>query len=94
MKKLWNEYIQNQPKAQPNWDRNAPRPMPPAKPNTSKKKPKVKQKSKHRKKPEPVPFENVEFKTPPLTPPVAKLEPVKSEVKKDNEFWDFYDKGK
>jgi len=42
-----------------------------------------------------VPFENIEFVTPPLTPQPTLPEPVvpdNVDFKKDDEFWEFYDK--
>lgn len=71
MKKSWNDYLSSQPKAEVNWSRNAapkPKPQPdPPKPKPVKKKPA--QKQENPSKPE---FEEIVFKTPPITPPDRK----------------------
>ncbi|KAL4240844.1 hypothetical protein ACF0H5_001630 [Mactra antiquata] len=38
-------------------------------------------------------MEDFKFETPPITPPPEKVPIVANNNKKDNEFWDFYDKG-
>lgn len=95
MDKDYEEFIQTLPKLDANWDKNA-RPQ----------KPKVAQipnpVKKVKKKNRPVPpktkepaFEDVVFVTPPMTPQPQPdtFVPHKSENRRDDEFWDFYDKG-
>ncbi|XP_061182112.1 uncharacterized protein LOC133190472 isoform X1 [Saccostrea echinata] len=91
MKKSWNDYFTNLPKAEANWNRNAaPKPKPA--PNPTKQKPVKKKPTQKQENPAKPEFEEVVFETPPITPPpdqgTVKLAPTK-----DNEFWDFYDKG-
>lgn len=72
----------------PNWDRDAKRPPPPPPAPVEKPKPRPKPKPK---KPDVV-IEDIEFKTPPMTPPPPKPDIKKvPEFKRDDEFWDFYD---
>ncbi|KAK3089590.1 hypothetical protein FSP39_004860 [Pinctada imbricata] len=93
MKKRWNEYLDNVPKAEANWNRSAKRQRP---------EPAVQQKPKSTKRPQQIKpkeqekpaFEEVKFVTPPVTPPPqggkVQLAPKAS---KDEEFWKFYDQG-
>lgn len=92
MRKL-DEYEESRPKFTANWDRDAKRPPPPPKPVEKKPKPKPKPQPKQ---PTPKPesdivFEDIEFVTPPLTPPPAPREPPPTKVVEDDDFWDFYD---
>lgn len=92
LKKLWDEYQNAQPKAQVNWDRNArapvkPVPIEPVKPKPKKQPPKPKESKQKESE-----FEEIKFVTPPITPPPEKVT-LAPKAGKDNEFWDFYDKG-
>ena len=92
MKKRWVEYLENQPKAKANWDRNAKAPPKPILKDTAKakqKKPPPKTKETKPSEPE---FEDIKFVTPPVTPPPEKIK-LAPKAGKDNEFWDFYEKG-
>lgn len=93
MKKSWNDYLSSQPKAEVNWNRNAA-PKPKAPPDPPKPKPVKKKPAQKQENPSKPEFEEIVFKTPPITPPPdqgpVKLAP---KAKRDNEFWDFYDKG-
>jgi hypothetical protein len=92
MKKLWNEFLDGQPKAQANWDRTAKAPpksiiKEPVK--TRQRKPTQKPKETKQKESE---FEEIKFVTPPVTPPPEKVT-LAPKAGKDNEFWDYYDQG-
>ena len=93
MKRRWGEYLNSQPKLQPNWDRDAKRPPPVIQPEQNK--PKLKPKRpKEKKNKDDVVFEDVVFVTPPLTPPPPPLKtPPKPapEFTRDDAFWKFYD---
>lgn len=89
---MWDEYLNSQPKAQVNWDRNAKAPPKPILKDPVKPKPRkqhTKPKETQSKEPE---FEEVKFVTPPVTPPPEKVT-LAPKAGKDNEFWDFYEKG-
>ena len=98
----WEKYQATRPKFQANWDRNAKRePAPPTKPKP-KAKPKLrplkkdpKQGSSHNIIENDIVFEDIEFKTPPLTPLYKPPPPPPAEAiqGKDDDFWDFYDQG-
>ncbi len=101
MKRRLKEYEASRPKAKVNWDRNAKREkVVPAQVPKQKTKPKPKVKKEEPPKDPPVPnandmvFEDIEFKTPPLTPPVTLPPPVaamKPEYMEKDDFWEFYD---
>lgn len=90
----WQQYEESLPKLEVNWDRNAKRPPKPPSPKIPHPKPKrkVPQKKENQKIENDIVFEDIEFVTPPLTPlerpPPRDLMPG---LKKDEEFWDFYD---
>ena len=97
LKKTWDEFEESRPKPKVNWNRNAKRAPPPPKPKEPKGKPKTMPKPKD---PSPPPksdmvIEDIEFKTPPLTPPAVLLPPppVKVAPDEDDDFWDFYGQG-
>lgn len=94
MDRDYEEFIQTLPKLAANWDRDA-------KPQKTERNPIPKPLKKPRtKKPPPEPvkkpaFEDVVFVTPPMTPApqVGPIMSVKAENKRDDDFWEFYDKG-
>lgn len=96
--KQWQQYEENKPKLAVNWDRTAKRelkPAPaPAPAQTKKpKKPTNKKAEAGKQNLGDVELEDIEFKTPPLTPPSKPPERihVAKSVAKDDDFWDFYD---
>ena len=96
MVKKWMAYEESRPQLHPNWDRGAKRPPPV--PKQKEMKPKAKPSIKHTKrevntkKVSSSPFEEVVFKTPPLTPPPPKPDLVKKpSYTRDDAFWEFYD---
>lgn len=87
--------FENAPKFQRNWD-NVPQTRAKTVPaevtqkrQQQKSKPRTAPKKKETK--EETAFEEVVFQTPPRTPSPEKVQVVKNT--RDNEFWDFYDKG-
>ncbi len=102
MKRRLKEYEASRPKPKVNWDRNAKREkVVPAQVPKAKPKPKPKVKKEETPKEPSIPnandmvFEDIEFKTPPLTPlatlpPPVAAAPVPDYMEKDD-FWDFYD---
>ena len=98
MKRKLKEYEDNLPKATVNWNRNAKREKPAA-PEIIK--PKAKTKPKKQAKDDAkvtnendIVFEDIEFKTPPLTPPIVHQKPPVAKMPgymEDDDFWDFYD---
>ena len=92
MKKSWNQYLDNVPKAEANWNRSAKRQRPA--PVAQQQKPKAKKAPPKPKEPEKPVFEDVKFVTPPVTPPPpsGKVQ-LDQKASRDNEFWKFYDKG-
>ena len=94
LSRLWRQYDENKPTVTANWDRTAKRePKPPPQPIP---KPKVKPKVKPtvKQKPAETDLPEVVFVTPPVTPPPPPPEKVKpkADFKRDDEFWDFYNK--
>lgn len=82
------------PKAERNWEKgSAARPKPKTATEPPKPKPKPK-KQPPKSKPEEPAFEEIVFKTPPITPPPPQPEKVTLAPKqeRDQEFWDFYNK--
>ena len=93
MKKAWEAYHNEQPKFDANWDRSAKRvvvvqPPPKEVPKTAKPKPVKQTKTKDSA------FEEVVFVTPPVTPPPPPPEKLAEakDVKRDDEFWNLYNK--
>ena len=95
MMKAWQAYHQDQPKFDANWDRSAKRVVvQPPKDTPKKVKAKSVKQGKVKDGPKGSGFEDVVFVTPPLTPPPPPPEkiPQNKDVKKDDEFWNFYNK--
>ena len=100
MKRKLQEHEDSLPKATVNWDRNAKREKP-AQPEPQNTKPKAKTKLKKEAKDDTkvpnasdIVFEDIEFKTPPLTPPPVYQKPPVAKMPgymEDDDFWDFYD---
>ncbi|XP_033744831.1 uncharacterized protein LOC117330545 isoform X1 [Pecten maximus] len=94
MRKSFREFLSSMPKAERNWEKGSTsKPKPKTAPVQPKPKPKPK-KQPTKSKPEEPAFEEIVFKTPPITPPPPQPEKVALAPKKerDQEFWDLYDK--
>lgn len=91
MKKQWDEYADATLKASVNWDRGAKRVVPEK--TEIKQKPKKSMKNKPMKKQQTKvdAIEEVQFKTPPLTPIQSNSPEKFPEYSKDEEFWKLYD---
>ena len=100
MEKQWAYFFLSQPTFTANWERGQTRTITqPTRPAPPKSKPRPKPKPKSKAKApaaestgDPF-FEEIEFKTPPVTPPPKPLSPAKlpATVERDEEFWAFYD---
>ena len=99
LSRQWEDYKNSLPKFSANWDRDAkrerapPQEKPPPKPKPKPRKPPPPTKKKENQSEEA--FSEVTFVTPPVTPPPPRPpSPQKlPEVKRDDEFWDFYNQG-
>lgn len=90
----WKEFLKTAPKFDRNWEpgqfirsKTAPTAEKPTRKPRPRPKPKTAPKDESNDQSA---FEEFKFETPPVTPPPEKVEIVK---RKDNEFWDFYEKG-
>ena len=100
MKKKLKEHEDSLPKLTVNWDRNAKREKPVAVVPENKPKAKTKPKKENKNDPKPpnandILFEDTEFKTPPLSPPIVHQNPPvakKPSYMEEDDFWDFYEK--
>ena len=100
MKRKLKEHEDSLPKPTVNWDRNAKREKQFA--VVPEKKPKAKTKPKKENKNDSKPpnandivFEDIECKTPPLSPPIVHQKPPiakKPSFMAEDDFWDFYEK--